>query len=436
MKYLFLLLAFISCKQSTTAQKNCGSSLISQTTLQRFPELKNRYGNTARSTPYVPISGEIIIPVIVNIVYHKLEENLSDAVIREQIRILNQDFSATNPDLQFVPGPFRDRISGDCGIRFVLKDITRTPTKTPVFTTDLSITGVPENDAIKFTHLGGRNGTGLSSNLNIWVGNIRSANPDYNPLGGYAPRPGSLTDFDGVVINYANFGSFPSSANRYNKGRTLTHETGHWLNLMHLWGEYGNCSTDEVEDTPPQEMFNLYQPNFPKVSSYCNNSPYGDLFMNFMDYVYDDCMFMFTKLQKERMRATFGNAAFRGAILHPSKQTDTSAIKDISAVIRVKLPSVQNIIQTAKKAVATWDASLPGENYMVLMKEVKDTKWDTTFTKKNGVKLTGLAPGKLYELKVITLQKNNKKQEGLPYLFMANENFLELDMAPKMIELF
>ena len=36
----------------------------------------------------------------------------------------------------------------------------------------------------------------------------------------------------------------------------------------------------------------------------CENGPNGDMFVNYMDYVDDDSMFMFTQGQVARMRAT------------------------------------------------------------------------------------------------------------------------------------
>lgn len=96
--------------------------------------------------------------------------------------------------------------------------------------------------------------------------------------------------------------------NPFNLGRTATHEIGHWLNLYHIWGDDdwggspGVCSgSDEVADTPNQGKCNLGKPRFPHIS--CNNGPNRDMFMNYMDYVDDDTMVMFTKEQVARIDA-------------------------------------------------------------------------------------------------------------------------------------
>jgi hypothetical protein len=84
-------------------------------------------------------------------------------------------------------------------------------------------------------------------------------------------------------------------------GRTTTHEVGHWLNLRHIWADTEDCSgSDFVADTPNAAGPNYGKPTFPHIS--CHNGPNGDMFMNYMDYVDDDAMFMFTTQQVARMQ--------------------------------------------------------------------------------------------------------------------------------------
>ncbi len=106
-----------------------------------------------------------------------------------------------------------------------------------------------------------------------------------------------------MVINYKAFGTSGTAVATFNLGRTATHEIGHWLNLRHIWGDTEDCSgTDFVNDTPNAVGPNFGKPQFPHIS--CSNGPNGDMFMNYMDYVDDDSMFMFTTQQVARMRAT------------------------------------------------------------------------------------------------------------------------------------
>ena len=127
--------------------------------------------------------------------------------------------------------------------------------------------------------------------LNIWVCDLGSG------LLGYATPPSTfIGDGDGLVIGYRYFGTIGTVQAPYNKGRTATHEIGHWFNLFHIWGD-NNCGDDLVNDTPTQEEANFGCKIHPHTS--CNNT--GDMFMNFMDYTNDNCMNLFTEGQKNRI---------------------------------------------------------------------------------------------------------------------------------------
>jgi pregnancy-associated plasma protein-A len=118
---------------------------------------------------------------------------------------------------------------------------------------------------------------------------------------GYAQFPGGPKSTDGVVINYRAFGTMGTAQSPFNKGRTATHEVGHYFNLRHIWGDTEDCTgSDLVADTPNSAGPNFGKPTFPKVS--CSNGPSGDMFVNYMDYVDDPAMFMFTPQQVSRMR--------------------------------------------------------------------------------------------------------------------------------------
>src|SRR6185436_3867137 len=85
----------------------------------------------------------------------------------------------------------------------------------------------------------------------------------------------------------------------YNKGRSLTHEIGHYLNLHHVWGDDGySCDGDDyISDTPNQSGETYGCPSYPRYDS-CSASLPGVMFMNFMDYTDDECMNIFTEGQK------------------------------------------------------------------------------------------------------------------------------------------
>ncbi|RYE12692.1 MAG: zinc metalloprotease, partial [Sphingobacteriales bacterium] len=175
---------------------------------------------------------------------------------------------------------------------------------TGITRTQTSVSSFGLNDNMKFTSQGGKNAWNTSQYLNIWVCNLGGG------LLGYAYQPGtSAANVDGVVLGYF---TLPGGVGApFNEGRTATHEIGHYFNLDHIWGpgNGGNCASDLVADTPPQNYPNYDCPTFPSPS--CNNQ--GDMHMNYMDYVNDACMYMFTTGQKTRMQAAI--SASRGGLL-------------------------------------------------------------------------------------------------------------------------
>jgi hypothetical protein len=166
--------------------------------------------------------------------------------------------------------------------------ITRTATDVPAFADD---------DAVKSAATGGADPWPSDRYLNLWVA------PLVEGLFGYAQLPGGPPETDGVVVTPIAFGTVGTVAPPFHLGRVATHEIGHWLNLLHIWGDDGDgCNgTDFVDDTPNQAGFNLGVPEFPHVT--CDNGPNGDMFMNYMDFVDDVAMFMFTRGQADRIQA-------------------------------------------------------------------------------------------------------------------------------------
>ncbi len=296
-------------KQNTTSpgRRMCGASEVHQRLCECDPGLRQRRseihlqcegflqsGRAYRSAA----SGKIrTIPVVVHVVYRTAAENISDAQIKSQIEALNRDFSAANPDKSSTPAPWTGLIA-DSLIRFALatKDpkgkattgIVRTKTKSTSFGSD---------DKVKSKTTGGANAWPTDKYLNLWVCTLGGG------LLGYAQFPGGPAATDGVVILNTAFGTVGTASAPFNLGRTAVHEVGHWLNLNHIWGDSNDCSgTDHISDTPHAKLPNFGAPTFPHVS--CSNGPNGDMFVNYMDYVDDAAMVMFTSGQVARMQAT------------------------------------------------------------------------------------------------------------------------------------
>ena len=229
----------------------------------------------------------ITLPVVVHVVHHTDEENISDEQVASQIDVLNRDFRGANEDRSKVPEAWTS-LAADPNIQFELAEITRTRTERESFGT---------GDTVKRSAAGGVDPSPTDEYLNVWVCNLGEG------LLGYAQFPGGPADTDGVVLLYTAFGTTGVASAPFNLGRTATHEVGHWLNLRHIWGDRTDCTgSDQVSDTPPAQLPNYGTPEFPHIS--CDNGPNGDMFMNYMDYVDDVAMFMFTQGQAERINAT------------------------------------------------------------------------------------------------------------------------------------
>jgi len=241
------------------------------------------------------VSRLVKVSVVVHVIFRREVENISDAQVKSQIDVLNRDFRAKNPDRSQAPAVWKSLVA-DANIEFALATrdpngkatdgITRTKTTRTSFLPD---------DSMK-TAAGGHAPWPARRYLNIWVCNLGQN------LLGYAQFPGGPAKTDGVVILGSAFGTKGTAAAPFNLGRTATHEVGHWLNLRHIWADTLGCGgSDFVSDTPNQAGPNTGKPAFPHLS--CTNGPNGDMFMNYMDYVDDVAMVMFTPGQVARMNA-------------------------------------------------------------------------------------------------------------------------------------
>jgi hypothetical protein len=285
--------------------RQCGVQQVTERLYELDPNLRGRHQRIEDECRRSIAKGEaqrvwrklITIQVVVHVVAKTDEENISDEQIESQIEVLNQDYRGTNADRSKVPDVWAG-LAADPNLQFALasKDPKGKPTNgiTRVQTTRDSFgTG----DSVKTKAGGGTPPWATDRYLNLWVCNLGEG------LLGYAQFPGGPARTDGVVILYTAFGTKGAAADPFNLGRTATHEVGHYLNLRHIWGDSNDCSgADQVSDTPRAQMPNYGKPDFPHIS--CNNGPNGDMFMDYMDYVDDAAMFMFTQGQAARMNAT------------------------------------------------------------------------------------------------------------------------------------
>lgn len=254
----------------------------------------------------------ITIPVVVHVVYKTSAQNIPNQQIYDQIRILNEDFRKLNADAWKVPTWFAP-YAADCQINFCLatKD-PRNKTTTGIIRKSTTKASFLVNDDVKFKNRGGSDAWPTDKYLNIWVCNI-----DDRGIIGYAQFPGGYAAGDGVVVDYQAFGTSANNFPEYNLGRTAVHEVGHWLNLRHTWGDDGTeCTgTDYVDDTPNQGGPNTGGIAVNSIIISCDNGPYGDMWMNYMNYTWHISRYLFTTGQTDRMQAIFVTDPRRMALL-------------------------------------------------------------------------------------------------------------------------
>ncbi len=317
MKNLIIsVFCFLIVIPSISAQNWCGTMAHQQSLLQNQPEkaakLQERMEQfnslqKENSAKGIKNNEHYIIPVVFHIIHEGGSENISLTQIEDQMRILNEDFARLNPDTTNTPAIFAQN-AGDTNIEFRLAKIDPDGNCTQGVTrTYSSLTVGARNNVKELIQWD------PTRYMNVWVvKTIEQFDPDGGIVLGFAQFPNQLfsdPETDGIVIRHDYCGSIETASS--NRGRTLTHEAGHWLNLRHIWGDE-DCGNDNIDDTPTgqEPNYGICTGNFPYNVGVCSSSPgqtitqsSGEMFMNYMDYSDDFCMNMFSLGQGERMRS-------------------------------------------------------------------------------------------------------------------------------------
>lgn len=308
-----LILLALSVVLATTVNsqdiKYCGQTEQTQRIFERFPHLRSEVNATAEALDAREAlfrqggdnNQTLIIPVVFHIIHDNGPENISDEQVYSAMEVLNRDFRLLNDDVSDVVEEF-ENLPADINIEFRLakRDPNGNCTK-----------GINRIQS-PLTNEGGSQMKSLiywprQNYMNVWVC------ADAGGAAGYTFLPSSvdnpwMEDEDGIVLLHDYTGDMGTS--NVFRSRTLTHEVGHWLNLMHPWGPTNNPGVDDncqfddnVDDTPLTVGW---------TSCILNGESCGSLdnVQNYMDYSY--CTRMFTAGQKIRMRnAAFSNVADR-----------------------------------------------------------------------------------------------------------------------------
>ncbi len=338
MKLLFLLLIF---QLSFAQQRTCGAEQQMETIMnnpvqrQAYLEQQNKFeielqklesSSTARTTNAV-----IKIPVAVHYPTATTVTEATKTCLRnlaqKQVNILNADYNGTNTDISnwnSVKDNYPETTTGNLNVLFVIATENH-PAGTGLNNGNLAVTFATDFlDAGPIGCSSCNRDTTWSGYMNLVVTNIGGGVLGFSPVGG-SPNLGMTVVIDNNAFGASLGGSTPNCtgfvpAAPYNKGRTLTHELGHFFNLNHTFAgcDAENCATsgDRVCDTPTTDKArydcnsadNPPNPNTPGNPA-VTTCGYLQLTMNYMDYVQDSCMYMFTAGQASRMQAWYNTIA-------------------------------------------------------------------------------------------------------------------------------
>ncbi len=326
---VLVVIAMVQTMATIHAQtlQRCGTVQAIQHRNQQHPgylDAVNQAFSTARAHAATAEKNNTVyrIPVVVHVVYKTETENIPDSLIIQQIQVLNEDFRRRNADsvntrAEFLP------FAEDTRIEFFLAttDPQGQPTTGITRTQGAPAFGLfsPFDDNVKKSSLGGKDGWPASQYLNVWVcdlvlglGILGYAYPPVGAPNWPADQLPADSTVEGVVIHYPVFGPNNPLASGplaiINRGRTLTHEVGHYLGLRHIWGD-GDCTVDDgLADTPnaddnAQQICDWTKNTCPEATG----TEYPDQIENFMDYAADSCMNMFSKDQGAQMRSNLEN---------------------------------------------------------------------------------------------------------------------------------
>jgi hypothetical protein len=269
-------------------------------------------------------AGTYQVPVVVHVIHNGeavgAGSNISESQILSQIEVLNDDYKRLNADAVNTPSEFLP-VAGSIDIEFVMAK--RSPeglATNGIVRVQGTQTAWSINDNYELKSL---SYWPAEEYMNIWVTTLTSSYVGFAqfPVSGLPGLENSSNNrlTDGVVIDYTAFGTIDAGPfnldPQFNKGRTTTHEVGHFLGLRHIWGddedESDRCSgTDYVSDTPNQQISTSGCPTSPRSS--CSSN---EMYMNFLDYTNDECMNIFTQGQIERMVTVLENSPRRASLL-------------------------------------------------------------------------------------------------------------------------
>ena len=307
MKKLLLILLCLPMIGFGQISIMCTSSEINKKYFKEHPEAKkerewlNKQSRLAELNK-TTVSTSITIPIVFHVNDATNPEKVTLSQVQSAIDILNEDFNGLNPEFNSLRSEFQI-IASSLEINFCLASIDPYGNVTNGITYHYnSYNGREPNGyggAVKAVSV-----WPCDKYLNVWVVNeVETDGSIYNSGWAFYPST-SLADqgFDGIVYNhrYLGYGQGSSDVSgptswQAKMARVLTHEVGHYLNLMHTFENYCTFPGDDVTDTPP--VYHHGSNNCDQNWTLCS----GVTIVNDENYMdYSDCPSMFTDGQKTR----------------------------------------------------------------------------------------------------------------------------------------
>ncbi len=413
-----------SCAMHSHTQKLLKEENYRKIHVEKFLKIKNM----------VSVRNDCSVPVKLPVAVHF--QNISNpdvACLRQlaqaQIKLLNDDYQAKNGDLDkwtnVASNYFPGINNGKSCIEFCLARFNH-PAGFGLANGDFAVT--VNKTASDFD-------ARWAGYINIFV------QPNTEALG-YAPL-GGLGDGDGIVIDASAFGSGSGCGSvqpqsPFDRGRTLTHEMGHYLLLDHIWGE--GCGIDDGVDDTPECREEYY--DCPQLGTRSCNSV--DMHMNYMDYTNDGCMYVFTAGQSIRMenylRSSLSHVIAKGIQVCDHSEGQEPTCEDgiqngdetgidcggsnCMPCNEVICDKPRNISATVLDAVVkiTFTPVTGANSYRIRYRSLGETIYQKQTFSSNELFLRDLKPGTTYEYGIRTICENSDSDFSTSAQFTTSDD--------------